>query len=148
MIIGINAWLFTTACGHVDDENIIQITMDLKFDNETDSTLIFKIRGPYYRLTPIVILPHEDGNMSYASEYDKYYPIPPSELHLQGLLNNIFEGGSPANIITLNDTLCVIHLEEKSVAATNYRPEIISRWHFRYTYTFTAEALKGATICK
>ncbi len=147
LLIGISVLFFVVGCGKETME--YRMTMDLTFINRTDSVLSFNLNPSVSsnNLENLTILPQSQSKIfTYDLEgVDK--KLDPDNC-CQGVLDNLFEGGDPANFIVINENLCVTHLLEKSVILSNYDAEIISPRHFRYTYTFTKVDIADPRPCK
>jgi len=145
--IGISVLFLIVGCGKETME--YRMSMDLTFINATDSLLSFNLNPSVSsnNLENLTILPQSQSKIfTYDIEgVDKN--LDPNNC-CQGVLDNLFEGGNPANFIVINENLCVAHLLEKSVDISNYDVEIISPRHFRYTYTFTKVDIENARPCK
>lgn len=144
-LFGISALSFAAGCGKETIE--YGMTMSLKYINETDSVVSFNLRPDisFNDLENLVIPPKSESKIfTYDVEgVDK--KLNPDTC-CQGIMNDLFEVDF-LNLITLNDTSCVGHQNQKSVILTNYAVEIISDRHFRYTYTFTKGDFENAEPC-
>ena len=147
LLIEISVLFLVVGCGKETME--YRMTMDLTFINRTDSVLSFNLNPSVSsnNLENLTILPQSQSKIfTYDLEgVDK--KLDPDNC-CQGVLDNLFEGGDPANFIVINENLCVTHLLEKSVILSNYDAEIISPRHFRYTYTFTKVDIEDPRPCK
>lgn len=147
LLIGISVLFLIVGCGKETME--YRMSMDLTFINRTDSVLSFNLNPSVSsnNLENLTILPQSQSKIfTYDLEgVDK--KLDPDNC-CQGVLDNLFEGGDPANFIVINENLCVTHLLEKSVILSNYDVEIISPRHFRYTYTFTKVDIEDPRPCK
>jgi len=147
LLIGISVLFLVVGCGKETME--YRMSMDLTFINATDSLLSFNLtpRISSNNLENLTILPQSQSKIfTYDIEgVDK--KLDPNNC-CQGVLDNLFEGGNPANFIVINENLCAIHLMEKSVVLSNYTVEIINDRHFRYTYTFNNTDIEDLKPCK
>jgi len=136
-------------CNKPDDWNLTPLDVDFTFNNETDSSISFTIVNYItYEDVMVRLSPKSSSEVfSFEAETDK---VPDVNDCWQELLIDVYatrglEGIS--KIITLNDTLCVEHLDQGSVLLANYAHEVIEKNHFRYTYTFTREDFMDVIDC-
>lgn len=145
LLFGISAFLLITGCGKSTSEYVLEI--DLQYQNVTDSTLSFEIAKGQSGAFETVILPPQSSGGPFSYHLDGDFVNPTPDNCCLGFVENNFKL-SEANYITVNDSLCVLHNQEKSAILSNYESEIISDRHFRYTYTFKSDDLAGAAPCQ
>lgn len=150
LLIGISLSSLISGCGKEDIEYVM--TVDLVYSNQTDSLIGFEILENISSstITEIELEPFSSSS-TFSYEYEGVSRVIEPESCCDDFLSNVYtsrglEGESKT--ITLNDTLCVTHLNEKSVLISNYSHEEISNRHFRYSYVFTENDFENAEPCE
>lgn len=150
LLIGISAVILTTGCGKEDIE--YRMTVELVYSNQTDSLISFEILEHISSstITEVELEPFS-SSPTFSYDYEGVSRVVEPESCCDDFLTNVytsrgFEGESKT--ITLNDTLCVTQLNEKSVLISNYSHEEIANRHFRYTYMFTKNDFENAKPCE
>jgi hypothetical protein len=150
LLLGISASFLGSGC---NNSEIVEygVTMDLLYINETDNSVSLNIREANSSTNTEVILGADSKSEVYSYELDGADKSVSPDTCCQEFLIDVFgarslEGNSQS--FQVNDTVCFVHLDEKSVLISNYSSEIIANRHFRYTYTFTENDFLNAMPCE
>lgn len=151
LIIGLISSAIFMSCGRVDVEYTMAV--DLVYENKTDSLVSFSISEKISsnKVTEVKLPAHSKSKIFSYPSYEGVSKIVEPESCRNGFLGNVYASlnwNGLSKDITVNDTLCVTHLNEKSSLIQNYNYEIIADRHFRYTYTFNKEDFENAKLCK
>lgn len=150
LLIGISALTVSLAgCGQ---EIEYRMTVELIFQNTTTSQIGFSIRPDINSSgrENITLVPQSQSTV-FTYEIDGVDKNPNIETCCQDLLVDVYGGrGTNGNsqVLRLDNDLCVIHLNEKSIVLSNYSKEIISERHFKYSYTFTDTDIENPQPCQ
>ena len=149
-IIGIlfgNA-LFNTGCIPVDVD--YGMRFGLTYTNQTDSVIAFVIRPYIYsnKVEEITLNPKSTIEIynSQSIEGPKDIIVPDSYRNALGSAYLARTENGYSKTLLLNDSLCVTHLNERSVLIENYAQEKIANRNYKYTYTFTDDDFKVERI--
>lgn len=149
LIFGISLFLLIifSSC---EEEEEFSLTMDLKFINETENSMSFRLlsnSGGFfdYKLNAN----SESATFSYllGGANKNIEPETCCQEYLIDIYGVRGQEGVSQRLI-LNDSLCITHLNAKSVIISNYFQEVLGDRHFKFTYNFTSEDFVGTALCE
>lgn len=150
LIIGLISSMIFSSCGKEDVE--YKMTVDLIYVNTTDSLVHFSILEDIgsNEITEVKLYPYTTSKI-FSYTYEGVEKIVDPQSCCNDFLRNVYASSDNNGLskhITLNDTLCITQLNEKSCLIQNYSHEIIADRHFQYTYTFNEQDFTNAKLCE
>lgn len=150
LLIGISA--LTVLLSSCRKQTEYRMKMDLLFINQTNKEISFIIRPDILssRVENIIIGPQSQSRI-FTFEISGVDKIPNIETCCRDALIGAYGGSGTegySQMLRINDSLCVTHLNEKSVILSNYLMEKIADRHFRYSYTFTEADIANPKPCE
>lgn len=141
LIFGISALFFTCDKGEVE----YFLKTDFVFINETDKNISFEIREKTTTKMDLN-LEAKSTSKTYTINSDGGFENPTPDNCCQGVLQSFLVGSDQKSIvIKKNDTLCIM---VEPAIIDNYKSEIISDRHYKYTFTFTDKNVKNISCSK
>lgn len=137
LIIGISL-AFSSCQGETEFIN----TVEFLFHNQSDQKILFT-QYPESEFG-LELLPNKSTDVLTVKGGGPRNPDP--LLCCQDMLDNLI--GPSGKYYVLDDTLCILHKNEKSDLIENYDIKVFSERHFRYSYTFRSTDFVDTQTCE
>ena len=141
MLIGIKICSLTALISCESDTEYVN-TVEFQFSNLTDHKILFpQFSEPENGLE---LGPGQTTEVLGLKGGGPKSPDP--QICCQDILNDLI--GPSGKLYVLDDSLCLVHINEKSDLIENYQIKLFSERDFRYTYTFRPEDFEDAERCE